>query len=111
KSMTSAAPTETQTVTTKSDRPPERLVRHVFWKYPVLAVVLLAGVAIVAVLVGSPNYPRATLADAANSDPGGAVLAFTQELDGTSSSAQNAAEYGMDNPGQVFVVQPLHQYL
>jgi hypothetical protein len=109
--MASTAPTQTQTKTTKSDRPPERLVRHVFWKYPLLSVVLLAGVAIIAALVGSPNYPRATIADAANGDPGGAVLAFTQELDGTSSSAQNASEFGMGNPGQVFVVQPLHQYL
>jgi hypothetical protein len=109
--MASTAPTETQTVTTKSDRPPERLVRHVFWKYPLLSVVLLALVAIVAAIMGSPNYPRATIADAANGDPGGAVLAFTQELDGTSSSAQNATEFGMGNPGQVFVVQPLHQYL
>jgi hypothetical protein len=109
--MASTAPTETQAVATKSDRPPERLVRHAFWKYPLLSVVLLALVAIVAAIVGSPNYPRATIADAANGDPGGAVLAFTQELDDTSSSAQNATEFGMGDPGQVFVVQPLHQYL
>jgi len=48
--MASTAPTETQTVTAKSDRPPERLVRHVFWKYPLLSVVLLALVAIIAAI-------------------------------------------------------------
>jgi hypothetical protein len=93
-----------------SDRPSKRLVRHVFWKYPLLSVVLLAVVAIIAAFVGSPNYPRATIADAANSDPGGAIMAFTQELDATSSSAANATEFGMGDPGQVFVVQPLQQY-
>jgi len=105
--MSATTPTATQTAT---DRPPERLVRHVFWKYPLLTVVLLAVIALLAAVVGSPNYPRATIADAAQSDPGGAVLAFTQELDGTSASAANAAEFGMGNPADVFVVQPLKQY-
>jgi hypothetical protein len=104
--MASLSPTQTPT----SDRPPERLVRHVFWKYPLLSMVLLAVVAIVAAFVGSPNYPRSTIAVAANGDPGGAIMAFTQELDGTSSSAANATEFGMGDPGQVFVVQPLQKY-
>ncbi len=105
--MSATAPTATKTAT---DRPPERLVRHIFWKYPLLTVVLLAVIALLAAVVGSPNFPRATIADAAQSDPGGAVLAFTQELDGTSFSAANAAEFGMGNPADVFVAQPLKQY-
>src|SRR6266568_8742180 len=92
-----------------TDRPPSRLVRHCFWKYPLLSVVLLVVVALLAFFVGSPNWPRVTIAQAAQKDPAGAVLAFTQELDGTSSSASNAQEYGMGDPGQVFVLDPLHQ--
>ena len=93
-----------------SDRPPERLVRHVFWKYPIIAVVLLVVVAILAAAVGSPNWPRDTIAAVSKADPGGAILAFTMELDGTSSSAANAQEFGMGDPGQVFVLNPLRQY-
>src|SRR6266700_5929585 len=92
-----------------TDRPPSRLVRHCFWKYPLLSVVLLVVVALLAFFVGSPNWPRDTIAQVAQKDPGGAVLAFTQELDGTSSSADNAQEFGMDAPGQVFVLGPLRQ--
>ncbi len=92
------------------DCPPERLVRHVFWKYPILAAVLFALIVAVAAIVGSPNWPRDTIAGVSNNDPGGAILAFTQELDGTSSSAGNAQEWGMGDPGQVFVLNPLHQY-
>src|SRR5215470_12440213 len=92
-----------------SDRPSERLVRHVFWKYPIISVVLLVVVAILAAAVGSPNYPRDTIAGVSKADPGGAVLAFTMELDGTSSSAGNAQEFGMGDPGQVFVLNPLRQ--
>jgi hypothetical protein len=36
-------------------------------------------------------------------------MAFTQELDGTATSTSNAAEYGMGDPGQVFVLGPLRQ--
>ena len=36
-------------------------------------------------------------------------MAFTQELDGTATSSGNAAEYGMGDPGQVFVLGPLRQ--
>lgn len=94
----------------RSDQPPQRLVRHVFWKYPLLAAVLLLVVAVIAAFVGSPNWPRDTIAGVATADPGGAILAFTQELDGTSSSASNAQEWGMGDPGQVFVLNPLRQY-
>ena len=93
--------------TVKSDAPPERLVRHVFWKYPIIAVVLLALVAVLAASVGSPNYPRDTIAGATKDNPGGAVLAFTQEMDGTSSSSGNAQEFGVGDPGQTFVLNPL----
>ncbi len=92
-----------------SDRPPERLVRHVFWKYPILAVVLLVVVAVLAAAVGSPNWPKDTIASVTKNNPGGTILAFTQELDGTATSTGNAAEFGMGDPGQVFVLGPLHQ--
>ena len=93
----------------RSDAPPERPVRHVFWKYPLLAVVMFVIVAVVAAAMGSPNYPRDTIASVTQRDPGGAILAFTQELDGTSASAMNAQENGMQDPAQVFVVRPLMQ--
>lgn len=93
-----------------ADQPPQRLVRHVFWKYPILAAVLFVAIALIAALVGSPNWPRDTIAAVATQDPGGAVLAFTQELDGTASSSNNAQEWGMGNPAQVFVLNPLRQY-
>jgi hypothetical protein len=92
-----------------SDRPPERLVRHVFWKYPILAVVLFVVVAVLAAAVGSPNWPKDTIAGVTKNNPGGAILAFTQELDGTATSTGNAAEFGMGDPGQVFVMNPLRQ--
>lgn len=95
------------TSTRHPDVPSQRMVRHVFWKYPILAVVLLAVIVGLALTVGSPNSPRETIKQAATSDPGGAVLAFTQELDGTSSSSSNAQEYGMGQPANVFVVQPI----
>jgi hypothetical protein len=93
--------------TVKTDAPPERLVRHVFWKYPIISVVLLAVVALLAAIVGSPNYPRDTIALVTKENPGGTVLAFTRELDGTASSNGNAQEFGMGNPGQVFLLNPL----
>ena len=92
-----------------TDRPPDRLVRHVFWKYPILAVVLLVVVAALAAAVGSPNWPKETIAGVTKDNPGGAILAFTQELDGTATSTGNAVEFGMEDPGQVFVLGPLHQ--
>ncbi len=65
----SAAPTRA------SDRSPERLVRHVFWKYPLLSVVLLVLVTVLAAAIGSPNWPRDTIAGATKDNPGGAVMA------------------------------------
>ena len=94
--------------TPATDRPPDRLVRHVFWKYPLLAFVLLVIVAVLAGFVGSPNWPRDTIATVTQKDPGGAIMAFTQELDGTATSTGNAQEFGMSDPGQVFVLGPLH---
>ncbi len=55
--------------TRATDRPPERLVRHVFWKYPLLAVVLFVVVAVLAAALGSPNWPRDTIAGAAKDNP------------------------------------------
>jgi hypothetical protein len=94
-----------------SDAPPERLVRHVFWKYPIISVILIIVVVVLAASVGSPNYRRDTIAGVSKADPGGAVLAFTQELDGTSSSAGNAKEFGLGPPAQVFVLDPLRAAL
>ncbi|MEO8953202.1 MAG: hypothetical protein ABI396_03970 [Ktedonobacteraceae bacterium] len=102
-------PAATAAPTVPSDRPPERLVRHVFWKYPVLSIVLLVVVVVVAFAVGSPNWPRDSIAGVTKADPGGTILAFTQELDGTASSSGNATEFGMGDPGQVFVLNPLRQ--
>lgn len=93
----------------RGDSPPERPVRHVFWKYPIVAIVMLVVVMLLAALVGSPNWPRDTIANVTQKDPGGAILAFTQELDGSASSAMNAQEYGMGDPAQIFVIGPLNQ--
>jgi hypothetical protein len=95
--------------TPATDQPPERLVRHVFWKYPIISLVLLVVVAVLAFAAGSPNWPRDTIVGATKDNPGGAILAFTQELDGTATSSGNAAEFGMGDPGQVFVLNPLRQ--
>jgi hypothetical protein len=102
-------PSESATPPRASDQPPERLVRHVFWKYPILSVVFLVVVAALAFAVGSPNWPRDTIAGATKDNPGGAIMAFTQELDGTATSTSNAQEFGMGDPGQVFVLNPLRQ--
>ena len=101
--------TESAAPSRASDRPPERLVRHVFWKYPILALVLFILVVVLAAAVGSPNWPRDTIAGVTKDNPGGAIMAFTQELDGTATSTGNAAEFGMGDPGQVFVLGPLRQ--
>ena len=89
----------------------ERLVRHVFWKYPIIAAAAAVALAAVALGAGSPNSPRETIAAAAQADPGGCVLAFTHELAGAGSSAQNAREYGVGDPAQVFVLRPLRAAL
>jgi hypothetical protein len=88
-----------------------RLVRHCFWKYPLLALFMLASISFLAIQVGSPNYPRQTISGTSSQDPGGAVLAFAQELAGTSPSAQNAEEFGVGAPSEVFVLHPLRSAL
>ena len=95
----------------RSDAPPRRMVRHVFWKYPLISVVLLVVVGVVAFVVGSPNSERATISPTSIRDPGGAILAFTQELDGSASSSGNATQYGVGDPAQAFVVLPLRSAL
>lgn len=111
--MTELKPTQPtaqgRTPRSTTDRPPERLVRHVFWKYPIIAAVAFAGLIGLAATMGSPNWPRDTIASVTTADPSGAILAFTQELDGTSPSAANAQEWGMGAPSQVFVLNPLRQ--
>ncbi len=89
--------------------PPRHLVRHAFWKYPLIAVVVLATIVLLAAIVGSPNWPRDRIAAVATHDPGGAVLAFTQELDGTSSSWGNTGEAGQ-TPDQLFVLGPVRAF-
>nr|MDQ2905952.1 hypothetical protein [Chloroflexota bacterium] len=74
-----------------------------------LSLVLLVVVAVLALAVGSPNWPKDTIAGVTKADPGGAILAFTQELDGTASSSANAQEFGVGDPGQTFVLNPLRQ--
>ena len=99
----------TPVATKHTDAPPARLVRHAFWKYPLISVALLILVILLAGFVGSPNWPRDSIASVSKADPGGAILAFTQELNDTSSSTANAAEFGMGDPADVFVHYPLHQ--
>lgn len=92
-------------------RPPAHFVRHAFWKYPLIAVVIAAALVVLSILAGSPNWPRATIKDAATRDPGGEVLALTQELDGTSASWSNTSEPGMPGtPVEVFVLGPLRAH-
>ena len=85
-------------------------VRHAYWKYPVIALVLAVALVLLGVFAGSPNSPRATIAATARQDPGGAVLCFTQELAGISASAANQAESGLGPPGEVFVTGPVSSF-
>lgn len=85
-------------------------VRHAFWKYPIIAVVLAAALGLLGAFAGSPNTPRATIAQTSLQDPGGAILAFSQELAGTSPSWANRQEFGMGPPGQVFVTGPVSSF-
>ena len=96
---------------TQPTRPPAHFVRHAFWKYPLIAAVIAAVLVVLSIAAGSPNWPRATIKDAATRDPGGEVLALTQELDGTSASWSNTAEPGMPGtPAEVFVLGPLRAH-
>jgi len=85
-------------------------VRHAYWKYPIIALVLAVALGLLGVFAGSPNSPRATIAATSRQDPGGAALAFTQELAGTSASAANQNEFGLGPPGEVFVTGPLNSF-
>ncbi len=85
-------------------------VRHGYWKYPIIALALAMALGLLGAFAGSPNSPRATIAGTSRQDPGGAALAFTQELAGTSSSAGNQKEFGLGPPGQVFVTGPLGSF-
>ena len=85
-------------------------VRHGYWKYPIIALALAVVLGVLGVFAGSPNSPRATIAATSRQDPGGAALAFTQELAGTSASAANQNESGLGPPGELFVTGPLNSF-
>jgi hypothetical protein len=91
-------------------QPPSNPVRHPYWKYPLLSLAALVLILALAGSFGSPNFPRDTIAGLSNADPGGSVLAFTQELDGTASSWHNTRERGFGQPDQVFVLDPLSDF-
>ena len=88
-------------------QPPGHSVRHCFWKYPLIAAGLAILLIVLAFAVGSPNSPRDTIAGVSQKDPGGAILAFTQELEGTSASWADIGTRGMEDPSQVFVLGPV----
>lgn len=85
-------------------------VRHAFWKYPIIAAVLAVALGLLGAFAGSPNTPRATIAQTSRQDPGGAILAFSQELSGDSPSWANRGEFGMGPPDQVFVTGPVSSF-
>jgi hypothetical protein len=85
-------------------------VRHGYWKYPIIALALAVLLGLLGVFAGSPNSPRATIAQTSRQDPGGAALAFTQELAGTSASAGNQQEFGLGPPADMFVTGPLGSF-
>ncbi len=89
--------------------PPMHHVRHAFWKYPVIAAAVFALIVLLAAVLGSPDWPRDQISTVASQDPGGAVLAFTQELDGTASSWGNTSEVGQA-PDQLFVIGPVRAF-
>ena len=100
---------ESEEVPTMRDAPPAHAVRHAFWKYPLVALAVLGAIVALALFVGSPDWPRDMIATVATGDPGGAVLAFTQELDGSASSWGNTGEIGQA-PDQLFVLGPLRAF-
>jgi hypothetical protein len=94
----------------RGDRPPTYPVRHPYWKYPLLALAAAGLIVGLAGAFGSPNWPRDTIAGVSSKDPGGAVLAFTQELDGTASSWSNKRERGFGRPDKAFVINPVSEF-
>lgn len=96
--------------TKPSDQPPGHLVRHCFWKYPLIAGGLAIVLIVLGIVVGSPNTPRDTIAGVSEKNPGGAILAFAQELNGTSASWANVGDHGMGEPSQVFVLSPVSDF-
>ncbi len=105
-----ASPSGNATLDKIDHQPLDILVRHCYWKYPIIAVILGGLLIGLGFIIGSPNWPRAQIATTSKQDPGGSILAFTQELDGTSSSWQNTREPGMGSPDQVFVIGALRDY-
>jgi len=85
-------------------------VRHAYWKYPIIALALAIVLGLLGAFAGSPNSPRATIAQTTRQDPGGAALALTQELTRMSASAGNQQEFGLGPPGELFVTGPLRSF-
>ncbi len=83
------------------------IVVHGYWKYPILIVVLLAAVITAGIWLGSPQWPRATIKNSALKEPGGTIWAVSQELDGAAVSYSDPYAYGMNDPAQRLVIDPL----
>lgn len=64
-------------------------------------------VVVLGLIVGSPDWPQATIKKVSTMQPGGTIWAVTQELDGTSASYTNTHEYGMSDPAKRLVIDPL----
>jgi len=83
------------------------IVVHGYWKYPILIVVLLVAVVTLGFWMGSPFWPRATIKNSALQEPGGTIWATSQELDGAAVSYTDPYAYGMKDPAQRLVLDPL----
>ncbi len=83
------------------------IVTHCFWRYPIVGLLVIAVVVVLGFMVGSPDWPQATIKKVSMTQPGGTILAVAQELDGTSASYTNTHEYGMADPAKRFVIDPL----
>jgi len=83
------------------------VVVHGYWKYPILMVGLLVAVITAGVWLGSPLSPRATIKSSALQEPGGTIWAVSQQLDGSAVSYTDPYAYGMKDPAQRLVLDPL----
>ncbi|WDL96617.1 hypothetical protein [Alicyclobacillus sp. ALC3] len=83
------------------------IVTHCFWRYPIVGLLVVAVVMVLGFAVGSPDWPQATIKKVSAMQPGGAIWAVAQELDGTSASYTNTHEYGMSDPAKRLVIDPL----